>query len=88
MRSHHGTNYSIQQKEFAAKDTEMTLLANEKNNEIKGLTARVINLEATIKIKTKENEILTAKSRELEEALVEREGVIQSLRSKGSKSDR
>lgn len=33
----------------------MTLLANEKNAEIKGLTARVINLEASLKIKTKEN---------------------------------
>jgi hypothetical protein len=43
VRSHHGTPYIIKQKEFAAKENEMTLLANEKNAEIKGLTARVIN---------------------------------------------
>ena len=66
----------------------MTLLANEKNTEIKGLTARVINLEASLKIKNKENQILTAKTRELEEALTEREGVVQTLRSKTSKNDR
>lgn len=88
MRSHHGTPPPTQQKEFAAKDNELTLFANEKSSEIRTLTSRVINLEAALKIRTKENEILTAKARELEEALAERDGTIQTLRSRGGKSER
>lgn len=53
--SYHGTYSVTKQKEFATKENGMTLLANEKNAEIKGLTARVINLEASLKIKSKEN---------------------------------
>lgn len=53
MCSHHGNYLIIQQKEFAAKETELTLIVNEKNAEIKTLTARVINLEASLKIRTK-----------------------------------
>lgn len=76
-----------QQKEFTARESEHSLALNEKNVEVKSLTTRVINLEAKIKIAEKENEILRSRARELEENLNDRDNAVQSLRSRGSKTE-
>lgn len=87
MRCSDGNSLLTQQKEFTVRESEHSLALNDRNAEIKSLTARVINLEAKVKISEKENEILRSKARELEETLNDRENAVQSLRSRGSKTE-
>ena len=81
MRCFDGNSLLTQQKEFTVRESEHNLALNERNAEIKSLTARVINLEAKVKISEKENEILRSKARELEETLNDRENAVQSLQA-------
>lgn len=66
MRFSHGMTPLMQQKEFSAREAEQSQIVNDRNEQIKNLTARIINLEAKIKISDKENEILRLKCKELE----------------------
>ena len=63
MRCFDGNSLLTQQKEFTVRESGHSLALNDRNAEIKSLTARVINLpEAKIKISEKENEILRSKA--------------------------
>ena len=59
-----GIKTLTQQEEFAARETRHSTALNAKSAEIQGLVSRVINLEAKIKIKEKENEVLDVTCRE------------------------
>lgn len=74
------------QKEFTAREAEQSQIVNERNEQIKNLTARIINLEAKIKISDKENEILRLKCKELEGEVDDRDNTLQGIRSRGNKS--
>lgn len=76
----------MQQKEFTAREAEQSQIVNERNEQIKNLTARIINLEAKIKISDKENEILRLKCKELEGEVDDRDNTLQGIRSRGNKS--
>ena len=52
------------------------------------MTARVINLEARIKILEKENEILKGKEKELEVDVGDKDKLLQTLRSRENRSER
>jgi predicted nuclease with TOPRIM domain len=86
MRFSHGMNLLMQQKEFTAREAEQSQIVNERNEQIKNLTARIINLEAKIKISDKENEILRLKCKELEGEVDDRDNTLQGIRSRGNKS--
>lgn len=86
MRFSHGITTFMQQKEFTAREAEQSQIVNERNEQIKNLTARIINLEAKIKISDKENEILRLKCKELEGEVDDRDNTLQGIRSRGNKS--